>query len=84
MNEMKSGWEKGSARRLAYAVAIIMVLLIPVHGYVSCKMSGNIFGLSFGLLVLNGLFSYVDRTGKGIHPFAMGLVVFIVHTLSTH
>ena len=81
---MKLGWEEKSARRLAYTVAVIMILIVPIHYFVSCRLSGLTFEVAFGLLVLNGVFCYVDHSGKGIRPFVVGAVTLLVHMFSTH
>jgi hypothetical protein len=81
---MKKGWDERSAHRLAYAVAVLMFLMIPIHYIETCRVSSLVFGLNMGLLIVNGLFSWADHSGKRLQPFAAGLVAFIAHMVSTH
>ena len=81
MNEER---QRFSSRRVAWVTACMSLLLIPCHCFVSCDLSGHLAMSGIGLVVITGLFSLADRTGKKALPFGLALAGLVGHTLCTH
>ena len=81
MNEEK---QRFSARRMAWVTAVMSLLLIPGHFFVSCDLSGRLAMCGIGLVLITGMFSLADRTGKKALPFGLAVVGLVGHTLCTH
>jgi hypothetical protein len=81
MNEEKQTF---SPRRVAWVTAMLSVLLIPCHFFVSCDLSGRLAMSGIGLVFITGFFSLADKTGKKALPFGLAVVGLIGHTLCTH
>jgi len=81
MNEEKQNF---SPRRVAWATAILSVLLIPCHFFVSCDLSGRLAMSGIGLVFVTGIFSLADKTGRKTLPFGLAVVGLIGHILCTH
>lgn len=73
-----------SPRRVAWVAAVMSLLLIPCHFFVSCDLSGRIAMSGIGLVFITGMFTLADRTGKKALPFGLAVVGLIGHTLCTH
>ena len=69
---------------MAWVTAAMSLILIPTHFFVSCDLSGRVGMSGIGLVVITGLFTLADRTGKKALPFGLAVVGLIGHTLCTH
>lgn len=83
---MKTKWNMTgfSPRRVAWITAVMSLLLVPAHFYVSCDMSGRIAMSGYILLGITGVLSLADKTGKKALPFGVAIVGIVAHTLCTH
>jgi hypothetical protein len=73
-----------SPRRVAWATAFLSLFLVPVHSHVPCEVSSLIMVFGIGLLLLTGILSLTDRSGKKVGPFWVALVAVLAHSLCVH
>jgi len=73
-----------SPRRVAWTTAVLSLLLVPAHFYVSCYLSGRVAMAGIGLLAITGLLSLADRTENRAIPFMLAVAGIVAHMLCTH
>jgi uncharacterized membrane protein HdeD (DUF308 family) len=71
-------------RRVAWIVAVLSLLLVPIHLYVPCEASARVMMFGVALLFLTGFLEMADRSGKKAGPFWLALVAVVAHILCTH
>ncbi len=72
-----------SPRRVAWVTASISMLLVPVHFWVSCAVSGRLAIAGAVLVAITAMLSLADK-GKSGAPIGIALVSLVGHTLCTH
>ena len=65
-------------------MAVLSVLLVPIHFYVPCEASAIVMMFGIALLFLTGFLEIADRSGKKAGPFWLALVGVLAHSLLAH
>jgi hypothetical protein len=75
-----------SPRRVAYSAAVLSFATIPLHLSDNWRVSDAAFGFSLFLLLVSGLFCFLQARGtpNRFHPAAWSLFGFVAHMFCTH
>jgi hypothetical protein len=75
-----------SPKRMAYALSAMSLVLVPVHSYVACEVSGGIGGIGMMLAFGSGLLCWLipKDAPHRLRPVAFALCVFLGHMVSIH
>jgi len=71
-------------RRVAWMIAVLSLLLLPIHFYVPCEASAIVMMFGIALLFLTGFLEMADRSGKKAGPFWLALVGVLAHVMCAH
>lgn len=75
-----------SAKRVGYLLAAVSFAFVPVHFYISCRMSGLVGNFSLVLLIITAGLSFLTPRGAQhrLRPMALTVIAVIAHMLCAH
>jgi uncharacterized membrane protein HdeD (DUF308 family) len=66
------------------SMAVLSLLLVPIHFYVPCAASAIVMMFGIALLFLMGFLEMADRSGKKAGPFWLALLGVLAHVMCAH
>ena len=75
-----------SSKRMAYALSILTLFLLPVHFYVPCEVSAAVGGLGVLLALSAAILPVFSRRGvtSRFGPVPLAVFILVLHLLAIH